>query len=204
MFDDTDATAAELLMSTLREQRAAARNELLDALKSPRYLELLDTIVEAARAPQFAYSAHDEAKPKKREAKEFASNVFPRLVHKTWKQLKSAAEDLGPDSPDEDFHEVRILAKQCRYATEAALPFCGRPARDFASAIKGLQGVLGDLQDTVVSEAWLRDTTRAVPTIGIIGGLIVAAEREQRLTLRKSFDKEWKKASHESLRPWLK
>ncbi len=35
MLDDTDAKAAELLMSTLREQRAAARNELLDALKSP-------------------------------------------------------------------------------------------------------------------------------------------------------------------------
>lgn len=209
LLDDSDSADAAPLLSALGEQRAALRSEMLAALNSPRYLDLLETLVEAAHRPHFAHPTetneeHDHDAQEGSRVERLACLTLPGLVRKTWKQLKGAADELGPNSPDEDLHDVRILAKRCRYATEAAVPVCGRPARRFAAAIKELQGLLGDHQDTVVAEAWLRDTARSTPTIGVLAGLLIAAERDKRLVLRTSLEEVWKQTSHDSLRPWLK
>ena len=52
---------------------------------------------------------------------------------------------------------VRILAKRWRYAAEACAPTLGKRTRKLADAAKNLQDVLGELNDAVVAERWLRD-----------------------------------------------
>jgi hypothetical protein len=46
---------------------------------------------------------------------------------------------LGSDSPDTEWHAVRIRAKRCRYTAEAVAPICGHQAKRFAAAIAEVQ-----------------------------------------------------------------
>jgi CHAD domain len=64
---------------------------------------------------------------------------------------------LGSDSPDTEWHAVRIRGNRCRYTAEAVAPICGQEAKRFAAAIAEVQVLRGEHQDTVVAEAWLRD-----------------------------------------------
>src|SRR5205814_929201 len=67
-----------------------------------------------------------------------------------------AVDALGKEPEDEALHEVRKRAKQARYAAEAVTGVIGKPAGRLASAVAGVQEVLGGLQDAVVAEEWLR------------------------------------------------
>ncbi len=57
------------------------------------------------------------------------------------------------DVPDEQLHDLRIRAKRCRYAAEAAAAATGKNAAKFAREVAALQEVLGELHDAVVAEA---------------------------------------------------
>ncbi|KJY44865.1 metal-binding protein, partial [Streptomyces sp. NRRL S-444] len=48
-------------------------------------------------------------------------------------------------------HEARKAAKRARYAAEAAGPALGKPAKRLAKAVKSVQSLLGDHQDSVVA-----------------------------------------------------
>ena len=85
-----------------------------------------------------------------------AATVLPGLVRRRWRALAKQVKALGDPPTDEELHAVRIEAKRVRYAAEAAVPLLGRQARVFAHAAAALQGVLGDLNDAVVAERWLR------------------------------------------------
>jgi CHAD domain-containing protein len=100
-------------------------------------------------------------------------------------------------------HAVRIRSKRARYAVEAVAPLFGRDARRFAKRLADVQSVLGDHQDTTVAEAWLRDTAKAVPSLRLVVGELVALERVERERLREQFTSVWKKASRPKLRTWL-
>ena len=96
--------------------------------------------------------------------------VLPRLVRRPWRHLSQAVEALGDNPEDEALHEVRIRAKRLRYAAEAATPVIGKPAQRFASAVATLQGVLGDMNDAVVAEAWLRQSAEQRVGLPGLGG----------------------------------
>lgn len=80
---------------------------------------------------------------------------------------------------------------------------CGRDARRFATAIKSVQSVLGDYQDTVVTEAWLRRTATEYPTVGLLAGLLIATEIRERAVLRFAYEDVWARAERPRLRDWL-
>ena len=87
-----------------------------------------------------------------------------------WKKLAKAVKALDDPPPDEELHAVRIRAKRCRYAVEAVAPVVGKEAKRIASAVAGLQGVLGDHQDAVVAEGWLREAARGAGRVQAGGG----------------------------------
>ena len=86
---------------------------------------------------------------------EHGADRLARLLGDLARQ-REAVRTLTPDASDEELHRVRSLAKRCRYAAEAAAPAIGRRGQDFAKAVARLQTVLGDHQDAVVAEGWLR------------------------------------------------
>ena len=193
----TDAADSALLLARLERARSRARTRLLHSMSTDRYDALVDALMSATDEPRFVA---DDLKVASRQAR----RIVVGLVRNRWRRLKQAGDALDADSPDEDLHEVRILAKQCRYAAEAAAKVFGRDARGFTRAIADLQEVLGDHQDTVVAEAWLHAAAKAVPAAGVLAGLAIAKERAERLEHRRNFSSVWATTRDPELRAWLK
>jgi CHAD domain-containing protein len=53
-------------------------------------------------------------------------------------------------------HQIRLLAKRRRYASEAVAPLVGPAAAAFAATVADVQTVLGNHHDAVVAEAYVR------------------------------------------------
>ena len=104
------------LQRALAEQRAAAAQQLGDVLASGRYLDLLDRLRSAADLPPLC----DEPSPLR-----LADHALPGLVGRQWRALHRRVRKAGDDPSDGQLHQIRIAAKQLRYAAEAAAPVIG-------------------------------------------------------------------------------
>jgi CHAD domain-containing protein len=197
-----DSRAAGGILRRLASERDEARGRVLEVLDSDRYVTLLEDLTSAAADPPVAGDGEGGARR--------AADVLPSLVHKRWKSIKRAVESLGEDPPDPALHQVRIQAKRLRYAAEAAAGVIGPPARNLASAIAKVQTVLGDHQDAVVAEGWLRkfgSSNSASPNSmsqALVAGELVALQRQRQQETRAAWTKPWKAASRPRLRAWLK
>ena len=188
-----DARLGPRLLAGLVEQRDSARRRLLRAMGTRRYAVLLDDLVAATAAPALLPGADRPA-----------AEVMPPLVVKPWKRLHKRVRKAGDDPPDDQLHQIRIRAKRARYAAEAVEPVIGRPAEDFADAVADLQSVLGDHQDAVVGEAWLREAAgSARRDVALIAGELIAAERASAAETRDRWRAVWKAANRKKLRAWL-
>jgi CHAD domain-containing protein len=188
-----DAKAGRRLLATLVDQRDHARRRLLGAMAQEKYAVLLDDVVAAAAAPALLPGADRPA-----------AEVMPPLVRKPWRRLRKAVRQAGDDPADDQLHQIRIRAKRARYAAEAVEPVIGTPAEDFADAVADLQSVLGDHQDAVVGEAWLREAAGASRRdVALVAGLLIAAERSSAADTRDRWRKVWKAANRKRLRAWL-
>jgi CHAD domain-containing protein len=196
-LSDRDAKPAESLLGRLIDTRNEAVEHVLATLANDRYLALLDALVDAAREPRFA------TEPSGLEDRSGRA-IFIDIAHKPWRRLSREVDGLAPDSPDVAFHSVRILSKRARYAAEAVVPLYGKNARRFARALADVQTVLGKYQDTTVAETWLREAAKALPSTRLVGGELIAFERDDRVVLRAKFWKVWKRASRRKLRKWLR
>lgn len=189
-----DASAVRLLMGRLDKQARTARTAMIDAMRGPRYLHLLDVIVDLATSPPIADNIQRLAmKP---------STWCADTLQRQWRHLNNAVHELNPDPSDTELHQVRIRAKRCRYATEAVTPIVGEQAARFAAAIADVQTLLGDHQDTVVAETWLRDAASASPAARVAAGQLIAVERAQRADIRGQWPGAWNSASAKKLRWW--
>ena len=91
-------------------------------------------------------------------------------------------------------HQVRIKAKRARYAAEAIAPVAGRRVARLAEAVADLQGILGDHQDAVVAEAWLRQASQDGGDLALVAGELVGVQRAEAKASRKAWKKAWKRA----------
>ncbi len=175
---DADSAAVAALRSSLAQQAGTARAAMLQAMRCPRYLDLLDALVDLAAAPPLAGDTMPTTHAPGR--------VSARMAGLPWRRLAGAVAALPPDPSDAALHRIRILAKRCRYAAEAVAPLVGPPAARFAATVADVQTVLGDHHDTVVAEAWLRDAAGTEPAAGVAAGELIAHERTRRDQLRRS------------------
>ena len=193
LLPDEDRETARKLLGRLEDDRSDARAELLDAMRGRRYLVLLDRLVDAAREPVLVGAS---AEP--------AATVLPEVVRHPWERLSEAVDELGDDPPDDALHDVRKRAKRVRYAAEAAATAIGKPARRFAKAVTGVQDVLGEHQDAVVAEAWLRRAlAQASPAETFVLGQLAAMERRRGEEARRAWPDAWREAGRKRLRAWL-
>ncbi len=192
---ESDQPAARRLLTSLDRQRTDGRKTLLDAMRSDRYLELLERVIAAAQRPRVLLRVEDEDDRK----------VMQDLARRPWNHLRDAVGDLPDEPADEELHAVRIRAKRARYAVEAVSPVFGKPARQFARALTDLQDVLGEHQDAVVAGKWLRDTAAATgeEMLGFVAGELVALERDDALHARAAWPKAWRAANRKRLHSWL-
>jgi CHAD domain-containing protein len=186
-----DRRPADALLGTLQSALEKARRQLLATLGEQRYLDLLERLLEAAEKPAVTEEA---ALP--------AREVLPGQVRKPWRKLRSAARALRADSPDEDLHHVRILAKRARYAAEATAAAVGAEAERFAKAAAGLQTVLGDHQDAVVAQDWLRANAGSGRR-AFVAGQLFGGEAARAQASRAGWPKAWRRLNQKKLRAWL-
>jgi CHAD domain-containing protein len=191
---DTSATA-QVIDRTLTDEAAAARAGVLEVLRSPRYLHLLDELVLAAQQPRLTDAA-DRA----------ASQALPPLVGRAWRRLNKRAHALRKANDDVHWHEARIAAKQARYACEALVPVFGKPARRLAEQLEKVTELLGEHQDAAVAAATVRRLSAGRRVSGPMGfalGLLHGRERDGVLAARHRFRKIWPEVSDRRWRGWL-
>ncbi len=188
---DNDSRSAASLLQLLQAEIDSLRHKLMIDLDSPRYIELLDRLVEAAHAPVTTP-----------EADQPAAAVLPALATTPWRRLRSAVRRLPEHPTDPELHRIRILAKRARYAAEAVAPVAGAAAADFAKAVAKLQTVLGEHQDAVTAQAWLR-SVRVTGRRAFVAGELIALERIAAEAARDKWTKAWDALERKRLRDWM-
>ncbi len=181
---DGGADGARRVIGALEQRRLDTHAALLDTLRGDRYLDLIDRLIAAARAPALLEPLADRP----------AASALPRLVRRSWRKLDRAVEAMNDPPADEELHLVRILTKRCRYAAEACAPSLGRRTGKLATAARALQDILGELNDAVVAERWLRDWTahtRSAPG-AFAAGELAMLERDAAQRARAQWPDAWK------------
>jgi CHAD domain-containing protein len=181
-----DDAAFARLDDILARREVDALAAAADALRSERYVRLLDVLVDAAREPVLSP-----------EADQRCSKVLPPLVRSAWDSMAKRCRRLSPDDPDDDWHEARIKAKQARYAAEAVTEVLGRPAARLSGAAKAVQEVLGDHQDGAIAAEKLAELAAGAPKDGglsFVAGRLAEWNRGDVARTRRDFPAVWRKA----------
>ncbi|MFJ6152908.1 CYTH and CHAD domain-containing protein [Micromonospora profundi] len=192
-----DQDAVDRLDKALAKRQRQALAAIDKALRSARYLALVDALVLAARAPRFT-----------RRAAEPAARTLPALVARPWKRLTGpdGVEGLDPLGPDDRWHTVRKEAKQARYAVNAVLPAVGKDARRLSRALAQVQDVLGEHQDAAVAaDTWLALAADRPGDhkLAVVAGRLAERERETVRQMRAQFPAAWHRATRRRRTRWL-
>jgi CHAD domain-containing protein len=187
----SDLRSAVAVLHLLEVDIEGLRKKLLTDLDSTRYVDLLERLVAAAHAPA---TLPDADQP--------SGTVLPHLASGPWRRLRSGVGHLADPPADADLHRIRILAKRARYAAEAVEPVVGGAAASFARAAAKLQTILGEHQDSVTAQAWLRGT-RIGGRRAFVAGELIAMEHLAAEDARKKWPKVWKSLDRKSLRDWM-
>jgi CHAD domain-containing protein len=169
--------ALEGLFAALDAERERDREAMIEAIRSERYLRLLDALESAAGAPMLV-----------------ASDVtLAAVAAAEFRKLEKAVKALPPDPTDDELHGVRIRGKRARYAAELATPVVGKPALRFVERAKAFQDLVGAHQDAVVAEARIREVLGRArgARAGFAGGRLVERQRARRAAARASFPDAW-------------
>ena len=199
--DSADWEGHALLVEALDDQRRAGALELARVLDSDRYLLLLDRLHAATERPPFVRGGH---KSSRFGADSGAKTALPRLIRKPWKKLRRYVKRAGSRPTNSQLHQIRIRAKQLRYAAEAAEPVIGKRARRTATAAEHLQTELGTHHDAVVAERWLRDRARAgPPTVAFSAGQLTNEQYLRQQEARYRWRNAWENLDRRSRRKWV-
>jgi CHAD domain-containing protein len=173
----------ERIRERLDARSAPARAELVAALDSPRYQQLLT----AVRPPE---------RPTRRD--------LYRRVRKTVRRadglLDQAEDDVG-------LHEARKAYKRARYAVETVRPLAGKPAKRLAKALTTLQDVLGSHQDSIVTGQLLRELSAEADRAGenaFTYGVLEERQHEAGQHSLEDLPEARRKATRKKVRRWLK
>jgi len=173
-----------------------ARAKIVGALSSPRYLLLLDALVDAAMAPQFTAAALQPCEV-----------ALPPLMRAAWKRLRRDAKSLQRKGPDDTWHAARIRAKHARYAAEALAPVFGKPASRLARQLARVTELLGRHQDAALTAETARDLAEGNDVDGRAGyvlGLVYRQQRDEVKAARKEFLHVWPQVAAPRWRRWLR
>jgi len=198
-----DERAVSTVLDNAAGDREAAQARVAAVMCSPRYLDLVDRLVQGAIAPR--------VRP---EALAATRADVTALARKPWKKLRRDHAALGEHPSDPTLHALRIRAKRARYAVEAVAGVVeGDEPQKFAAALTRVQDVLGAHQDAVVAQQWLSQhvtgaaarrngdgpSAAEIFAVGKLAGLLQADALEATAALPHA----WKKVSKKHLREWM-
>jgi CHAD domain-containing protein len=178
----------------------AARETVLAALGSDRYLALLDDLDRLLADPPLAPAAG-------RPAREVLPAEVARAYRRAARRMRRALRAPAGPSGDTALHQARKAAKRARYAGETVTPVIGRPAKRFTKRMKRAQSVLGEHQDAVIARRAERQLGISAHLAGenaFTYGLLHERDTHRAGHLRAQAARTWKRASRRSGRRWLR
>ena len=205
--DSLRTVAPELLIGPVQARvqghyaprRAAAHDELLAALDSPRYARLLAELDRVTAGP-----------PRGPQAAAPARDILPPAVRRAYRQAKRRMRRARhmPAGPGRDIalHRARKSARRARYAAEAATPAAGPQARRFARQMKKVQSALGDHQDAVLARHEARVLGIGAHLAGenaFTYGLLYELELHRAEQQQADARRVWRHAARRRYRRWM-
>ena len=188
-----DERAGEEVLAVLRNEREAARDDLVGYVEAGTIDELLDSLVAMSETP-----------PTTTDADTPAAERLPNLIRKRWRALDRAVSRLGGDPAPSALHQVRLLAKRTRYAAEAVSAEFGKPARRFASALAEVQELLGEQNDRIVAERWLAAHAGEFdPSAAFAAGVLAETMAVESLTAADGWLIAYERAAKKRNRSWI-
>lgn len=171
-------------------ERAEGRRRTLEALSSPRYLKLLESLTRLLEDPPL------RAKASGRPEKVLAEAVVKEHGRLRGRMDRALAMPPGAER-DAAVHHARKAAKRVRYATEAARPALGKPAKRLGKRVRAVQRISGDHHDGVVARGVLRRLAVAAHAAGEPGftwGVLYGEERSAGQARIRQLPKAWERA----------
>jgi CHAD domain-containing protein len=166
--------AAHIQAVLTGEETRHLRN-VATAMRSERYLALLDRLHRWRTDPPVTEVAGEPATR--------AQKFVDKAERKLYRRLGTAGGD------HEALHSARKAGKRFRYAAELSEPVLGKHASKAIEHGKHLQQLLGEHQDSVVSEEFLRRQGAAAGTNpdqnGFTYGILVAGEWQRAEEIRR-------------------
>ena len=132
--------AAASIDAVLGERREQARETMLAALDSERYVAAIDTISDLLRA-----------KPPSGPGEQPALDAAPALIGRWRRRARREGAVIDAKSPPSTYHALRITVKKLRYVVEFFAPLYDEPAEVYGRQVTRLQTLLGDHQDAVLA-----------------------------------------------------
>jgi CHAD domain-containing protein len=187
-LDGPDAVPAGKIVMQLESQREAAQQEVLAALESERYANLLSLLGQVVEAPPVATS----------------DVSLDRLTRKEFRKLRRRVAALGPTASNDALHRARIQAKRLRYAAELSSQLLGKKGERVVSAAKTFQDVVGAHQDAVVAEEYIRSAVRRARGVSsaLAAGRLIERERGRRVEARAELPSAWKRLERRAQAIW--
>lgn len=187
-LESRDRKPLERFISRLRIERHRLQQSLVTELRSPRYLELIANLVQAARSPAVVVS----------------DVRLGDIAAAEFRKLRNAMRKLVRHPSDSDLHRVRIKTKHARYAAELAETCTGKPAGRFIAEAKCFQDLLGVHQDAVLAERHIRAFTEQSTSVraAFVAGRMVERQHQRRDFARSTFKAQWKKLKKRGKDAW--
>lgn len=174
--EELDVVAAAPLLEDLARERDVARVEMLGTMNASAYLDLVDRLAATTKADL----------PKQRRAPSLQDVARAEI-----RRARRLARSLDASPPDDALHELRILVKRARYATELAAHELGDRATPILKSAKQLQQVLGDHQDAVVADGFLESALCATVETADVVARLREAEETRRMSGRAQWAEAW-------------
>jgi CHAD domain-containing protein len=192
-----DRVAARASVDRWYERKMpAARASVSAALRTDRHDQLLEDLIAFVNEPPVT---DDAFRP-------VADVLLPR-VRCTWRRLSHRVDALDTTAPDEQWHEVRILAKKARYAAEGLAPVIGKHMLTSAGALAKVTDLLGTHQDAHVARTVLRTLATGSETSSSEAfalGMMSQHEAERQQDFRTGFRQLWPDVVHAATRAGLR
>jgi CHAD domain-containing protein len=190
VLDSADLPSLVQIVQACDDEAEVARSQILEVLKSERYLNLLSELVATVQTRarcDLETQQENVAQEHQGERKQLISAVGHR-----WKQLEKQIGYLQIEPTAAGLHQTRIKAKRCRAAVEAVAPSVGSDAKKFARSLAELQDVLGDIHDCEVAQAWCRRLAQEQPSVALVAGQLVADTRRDQAQLVQKWPAVWR------------
>ena len=191
--DRRDTAEAETLIELARTERDLVIEQVIVAIDSSRYVELLDRLVALCGSRVILSAAADAAVER-----------VPPIVGKLWRSVRADFSTLCSDVDEAQVRRMRRRVIRLRCAAEAAVPVFGAAASDLVTRVVELQLELGRFLDAVACDEWLRAHVDSDRSIRFVAGQLVAMQRDEASAALVASRSAWRRCTDRSTVSWFR